>query len=268
MKQLEWIYQKRSGDFLACLHNLGRDPEPEQIHRLRVSIKKLRAVRRFLGVTAPGAFPFTNKDPFTKLFKRSGSLREIQLNKQLASAFKERSAAVNAYLHYLNELEGRAMETFKKHLNTFPEPVLLKSDKKTVAEFKHLSSEKLYRLGKNYARSELDKVLKLLKKKSTVTRTHHIRRVLKRTEPILLICRQARPGKKTRELIGKVRLLNVLLGEWHDNAVFISSLTKYLKLRKPANPGPIEKWVESSNKRGEAELEEIKIRLHEFARQA
>jgi CHAD domain-containing protein len=267
MKQLEGIYQKRAEDVLACIHNIGPVSEAEQIHRLRVSIKKLRAVIRFLEATAPGAFVFPDRDLFTKIFKRSGELREIQLNKQLALIFRYSATSAKAYLYYLKEREQVAWEAFQRSLNRFPESDLLKLEKKTEKVLMHLSSAKLYTLGKQYAHSEVEVVLTLLKKKLSVRRTHRIRRVLKRTEPILLICKQAKPGKNTRLLIKRIRSLNTLLGNWHDKTVFISSLHRFIKHRKPANPRPLLKWAEFVSNRADADFKEIKARLREFAAQ-
>jgi len=230
MKTICQTYTNKATGFLSCLHALKQTQEVESIHRMRVHIKKLRAISRFLYLDHS---PEKQPDVFRKIFSLSGTLREIQLNRQGLHTYARTHKGLANYDQFLKEKEYTAAIAFKASLEEFKETALQKRVKEVKGACQHVSSRNLYLKGKTYTRKELSLIRKLLKKPGTEKRTHRIRRILRRMEPIISLSNQLKPSKSGQRLVRKIKETNRLLGNWHDEVVFRNSILSFLENKEP-----------------------------------
>jgi CHAD domain-containing protein len=79
MTALETYYRERCADYEESLRETSRRISPEAIHRLRVVVKKLRALFDLISKTVP-EFDFASTyTPFKQVFKAAAEIRDLDI---------------------------------------------------------------------------------------------------------------------------------------------------------------------------------------------
>ena len=195
---------KRFNSIELNLSAFMKDKNPERLHRLRVDIKKIRAVFSFAEKVYNEEFSVSEVGP---LFKKTGKIREIQIKinlltlfphqpKRLINQLKKKESIlsqqlINSGSHYINVL----MKFFKKeHLpHQLPDNYII---------------VKYFKKEKRKSNKKLDK-----KDRDSV---HHYRTRIK----YLMYLFNALPKIIQKEIDlnkTKINIQQKKLGEWHDN---------------------------------------------------
>ncbi|PBQ34495.1 hypothetical protein CNR22_22845 [Sphingobacteriaceae bacterium] len=192
---------------------------PDDIHRLRVHIKKIRALVS-LRTSKTGNKSSKSLRLIKGLFAMAGALREVQLRAQ-AIQKKNIDNKLSNYLYYLNLRIHYEKKNFKKELQVIkdakPHLALLKQQIKQVGKKQIKAFEK----------EGDDRKQEILKKaKVSSEELHELRKQLKKELYI-------------HEASGDILSVNAgdkkisqMLGEWHDCHVMAADIKKDLKAVK------------------------------------
>lgn len=195
----------------------------DDVHRLRVHIKKIRAILS-LNTNDLGKQPSKSLKVIKSLFASAGALRELQLRAQSIQK-KNADNKLSNYLYYLDLCMLYEKKNLKRELRTITEnknPLpLLKQG------LKNLGKKQI----KAFEKESHDRQLEILKKKKISSEElHELRKQLKKEVYLHEALGDLIPvdpnDKKTSQM----------LGEWHDCLVMAAHIKKDLKIvRLPAN---------------------------------
>lgn len=200
--------KKIEKDLLAYLH----DKDPEQLHRLRVEIKRIKAIFSFANSTDTKSYRAAKLKP---LFRKAGEIRELQINIQLLSSLpqadeKQIAQLKNEELNLSEEFISKAPLFFKS----------IKNFRRKTTLSPGLPTEKRI---KKYFRKKLAKTLSALQPGDR-ERLHLFRKGIKE----MMYVFDALPDKSRERIIINRPYINRLqqkAGEWHDTAAVISYLS-------------------------------------------
>ncbi|MEN8121017.1 MAG: CHAD domain-containing protein [Bacteroidota bacterium] len=195
------------------------------IHDMRVSIKRLSLLYRFLDFCSDNQFCAKKKARLIdKVFKSAGPLRDVQIQLSILDNLKEE---IGTAYYNLNEVlkskEKLGIRDFKKksnsfvaheinHLFNFSEAVL-----KIIIDFPALPLA-----FDNYDDNRRQKIRCLLKSNEQNINFHKVRKKVKDITYLAEI-QQIYEDKPNDELM-LLKLLGRKLGDWHDIEVFLKGL--------------------------------------------
>jgi len=82
VREFYWrFYKKRTTSFLANLYKSSITGDEKDIHRTRLDMKKIYAILELFEMLDPGNFNQENFEIFKVLFRFSGKIRELQVNR-------------------------------------------------------------------------------------------------------------------------------------------------------------------------------------------
>jgi CHAD domain-containing protein len=211
--------------FHSMEHNLlsyNKDNEAEQLHRLRVSIKKLRALFSFASYIYNRQYKAALLKP---LFKEAGIIRELQINKQILKAFPHPPQRLISELEDKeNILRQQFVQNELLHLE------MINQTHKMVDFPKAQASKKIV---KRYFEKEQEKANKELKNRDRES-LHQYRMSLKK----IMYVYDALPEKLQQKIkIDKAAIDRQQedLGDWHDTFAAIHFLSPLSLPKKSAD---------------------------------
>ncbi len=226
--QIQTHCSKRMRVFISSVKATRHSTDAKHIHRLRVSIKKIRALIRFLDAVEPRKARSLHRYFFKTLFRKAGALREIQMNKLLLERFKQKRSAFSSYELFLINEKKRADFVFLKTLLDFD----LQKVKDHKNQFKKaLSSLKKNKIRKNvnaFLAKRIRKVKKILGGPQYQDGLHLIRKHLKVLEAVLALSCEITKEAELKKLLVPVRQINIRLGKLHDKQILSSDIEHFL----------------------------------------
>ena len=88
IKQLHKYGNKRFIFLNARLKKYNRHAKPEQLHKVRVELKKIRTLFNFLGFGSKKFNAYKNYKPLKHIFKKAGRIRDADVLHQLFKEYK------------------------------------------------------------------------------------------------------------------------------------------------------------------------------------
>ena len=199
-----------------------KDPKhPEDLHRLRLEIKKSRAAMGILSKVSQKIKAAGKQSPFRALFKQAGKIRELQLHKAYLDKHKV-LPELPVYHKVLKEETGAEMQRLldlkkSKDLRVFAKsPSLMNGSTLKGGE---------QRLQQLLHADEVEILGLLHKEKLKVSEAHELR---KRIKSYYFLTRIVKPKTSSLKDLDKFQ---ELLGTWHDYEVFSAELKKAGKLK-------------------------------------
>jgi CHAD domain-containing protein len=232
MKKLIRQYNTLILSFISLLKKPEDKLQPEDIHQIRVCIKRLKAIHRFLYTLAPSRFKAMKKDCFRSLFSAAGKLREIHVLRNTLIPYTVSGSSLEDFMVSLSKQEKDFTRTFIKTRTLFNIAVLDKRLQKLVSDKKRWSQKDLRKAGKLFIQKKVRKIPKLSNSYDDKKHLHRIRKSLKGLEPVLVLNHTIRPTDKLKETIKKMRMLNKHIGSWHDLVVLEHHLRLFIKKQK------------------------------------
>ncbi len=247
-------YKDETAVFLKCLKAVRSDPGKQPIHRLRVEIKKMRALFYLFEKLFPSEFERKKMiGPVRKIFKLGGKIRELQVNVYCLKQYRPSARLLSAYASFVKKQEQKHRVRLRKAISKF-EPGALKRTQDLVRICcAGLTEPLLKRAGVALIRSELKAVEKLLSGRTPAPAMHQIRIHLKRVGPVILLLQEMEPNKQLGDLQELIRTTGILIGNWHDEVVLLDSLLEFSRLSrfketgnqgKVRNARVIHQWIQ------------------------
>jgi len=223
-------FNNQLSSFRKNFSNALKTQSKRDIHRLRLNIKKLRAILSLVEIASAGNF---NKMDhflmFEDIFKKAGKVRETQMNLYLIK--KQRSKYLHHYRKYLFRTLEKTNHTFLKKMSAFNFKKLDRLDHKFLKYAKTLPDQTLIEKGMALLDQKYRSMEKLVKHLSKGRKLHKVRIHLKAMLEIIIALRKVNPSLQLKIIQKEIKVLNDTIGEWHDYVVLLQFL-RLLKHRK------------------------------------
>jgi CHAD domain-containing protein len=214
--------------------------EAESVHQLRVSIKKFRAVSMLLEYLLPETSRENREqlDKLRRLFKLAGQLRESQIHLILFNYYKtELNIEAAGFELHLKKNEKSALRKFITGFGSFDKIVTEKSfNHKNFRKLELIPNESFRPAASAFLEKKIRKLKKLVIIANNEKLLHDARIQLKQIRYLLSILTLQDDFFRKYELaMVQLRATEILLGRWHDLAVFREVIGKFAKQKKKSD---------------------------------
>ncbi len=220
-KSLKKHFKSSAGKIAEVLKIPTEEVLPNDIHKLRVGIKKIRALLSVRTSTNKKSIPKKHLKAIKNLYSKAGELRELQLRLHKIQAFNVKKQ-LSEYVFYLSMRIYHEKQLYKKEKKSLEANILdsLQSLLDPVLEIRKKEVRKFEEKGK--------KQIKEISRQKNVPadQLHHLRKQLKKQ----LFLDEAL-GKNVTKETGNEKLSDAL-GQWHDYLVLATEINKDLKIVK------------------------------------
>lgn len=212
------------------LRKAEKDFDENAIHKIRVTIKKLRALASFLKFADP-ALPLKEDLRAVRiLFRAAGQLRDIQvrekLQKDLGLTDKK---ALNAFFEEQHKQKKEARKNLKTQLAVFGE-----AEVKTLHHVlkEHLSgfpTSQIEEMARDYLHTLRHSIQGDIARPSGKIPFHDIRKKVKKIQYLLLLFADWSTDTSflSTDDMERVETLQTALGDWHDREVLLQQLSGF-----------------------------------------
>ncbi len=216
------VYRGQEASLLKHLH-AGGSPDEETVHKLRVDIKRIRALLYFLETTNPPEF---NAGPMLKwvrpVFKQAGKIREATLI--LKSLPSLRSQGLRNFRNAVKKKKDRHEKEFEKTIRHFNQKKFSKHYHRLFSFLKQQPG--LLKKSAAYSDSLFTEIRRLRRSAGNDETLHDIRKKLKQAKTIDGLLNLP----ATRFSSAKLKDLEEHIGQWHDEVILSESLTRYARI--------------------------------------
>jgi CHAD domain-containing protein len=224
------FYRKRTSSFLANIYKAIITGESEDIHRLRVDVKKIYALYSLFEMIRPDLFKKkVHYNLFVNLFKLSGRIREIQVHLIFLSKPKFRKSDFASFISFLKEQENLASRNFLLEIKGFDNKELKATEKEIRKICQEITSRRLTQKSEEFIGEKANKIQGLLIQDQRIENVHRIRKHLKAMSTVTTLVSTVRSNEKLELIISGLNNTEVMIGEWHDKIVLIDIIDLYLK---------------------------------------
>lgn len=200
----------------------------EDIHQMRVSIKKIRTVLNVLEISSNHEYSKQEHLILLRnLFQAAGKMREAQLNLSLTK--KQKAAYLLPYTEYLLKIQKNASEELGKEIQLFNSSKLNVLNKDLLIKCKSIADQSITKEALIFVSDKLQKVIKLKVRTQNDILLHKIRKHLKQVSEILTLLNEIHCGQEVIHLKSVVKSLARAAGKWHDIKVLIDSMNDFLQ---------------------------------------
>jgi CHAD domain-containing protein len=227
------FYRKRTSSFLANIYKAIITGESEDIHRLRVDVKKIYALYSLFEMIRPDLFKKkVHYNLFVNLFKLSGRIREIQVHMIFLSKPKYRKTDFSSFISFLQEQENLASRNFLLEIKGFNNKELKSAEKEIRKICLEISARKLTQKSDEFIGEKANKIQGLLIQEQRNENVHRIRKHLKAMSTVTTLVSTVRSNEKLELIISGLNKTEVMIGEWHDKIVLIDIIDLFIRTRE------------------------------------
>lgn len=220
------IFEK---DFAA----LKKDYDEEAIHKMRVSIKRLRALFLFLEYIEPVQFNSKKELKLVRrIFKLTGKIRDVQIQKGIIGGIRDTlDLEVPDLLRYLQKNEQKAINEFRENIGGIIKKAPLIDSKKVTGLIKGLSDNQEVAIRTIRLLNEKISRIDLLRKDlENIRDVHEIRIHLKQIHYLFDFTQDYFSRKLFLKMpLKRLKRIETIYGEWHDRVNVISMLNLFFK---------------------------------------
>lgn len=221
-------YNQKLISFFESFVKTIENQNDKDVHQLRVSIKNLKIILSFIETASNHEFRKRNHFIlFSKLFRRAGEIREIQVNLGLID--RHNSAYLKPYLKYGRKIQKKTGRKLFLEMRAFNFNKLEKLNKRLLKKMDKLSYKIVTKELILYVLRRLKKINKLKDQPHNNNRLHQIRLHFKAAAEILSIMKGLNLTTELAAVHSDVKLLNKLIGKWHDYTILRASLKNFVK---------------------------------------
>ncbi len=208
---------------------------PESIHKMRTSTKRLRALFHLIGYLSEDKFK-TKKyiAELRTLFKQVGIIREIQIEQLLVTENElSLKKAYPEYKDYLKKREKSEVKKFIGHLKSFSSLDVIFADRKIFKAINAIDDKKVSNKARKFLTKNLTRLVEINAQPVSNSRVHQNRTVIKQIYYLYDLLTQLIGQKKILDIsAARLKEVEQLIGHWHDLHNSILFLTQFLKTKK------------------------------------
>ena len=254
-------FEERLSILKLHLHNTNLHFKEEDLHQLRVEIKKMRALLRLLDIAVREDYSKKRFEKILrKLFKPGGKLRESQINMAQANEFKLQLA--DRYKEHLEKKDEIHSKKLKRALDQFITSQLNVFENELSAFIAETDPNHLNTSVFRFLRQEFETIETLFPDISDHKILHKTRMHLKASGYMVSLAMALYKDDSLQTLYDGIKSVEALIGTWHDKIVFIKSLGKFAdKELSPAEVHVLNSTADSVNHDIEKSHQEIETHL-------
>ena len=209
--------------FMATMN----DPSEKKVHKLRVVIKKWKALAKLLSSIDPQMDIKQWLDPIKKLFREAGKLRDFHIKSEIVIS-KYKAEKRNLVRKQFHAQEKELALHFQSFESRFSLVAFRQGLRDTRARIKALSKDLLYKRLTQYFKKNLKELIRLNQACQDERELLHAYRIhLKSFYYNLLFVLEGK--NQTKLFADQISLLDEFLeaiGIWHDHAILIIALKR------------------------------------------
>ena len=227
MKQRVYIhyYNKQLASFRRHLRSTLKNGTVEDVHKLRVSIKKLKTQWSFMEAATHGQWKSRPcLELFGKLFRVAGKLRETQVNLHAIGPFG--AAGLAPYSASLQRSQKYARKRLIGCIQDFDRKKFESLNRQLRCAVGAVSDEAVPGEAVSFAVKKTKKVLALSEQLPDIRKLHKIRIHQKAVLEILTMLRKLSPKLPVEPLQLQIKALNTQIGNWHDTSELTASVER------------------------------------------
>lgn len=231
-------YKKLFSSFEKSLAETSINKDAGSIHCLRKDIKRLRSFNQFMEKFNQNGFGSQrNYELLKELFKKTGLIREMQLNSAYIDNYKLPAAAVIPYKKYLNNDIHKLKDETQLLILNFDFMGLYDS-KEEIRKLSHeINSSSVRNEIIKFIIKESEKIKIALAQNHTPNSIHEIRKHFKFLFIIMQLLYVTKHVKYLKKVLRILQVTEDEAGKWHDKIVLYKSIDSFLKLNKPEANG-------------------------------
>ncbi len=222
------IDQLFSSKYIETFHQFDRDV----IHKLRVSIKKLRALFSLLAALSDQVNAKKAYRPIRQVFRKAGAIRDLQVQQKLLKQY-EKKFELDLSDHidrlFTKEQDAKANFLVFKKQNYFT--VLKQHSDYLLRNLQSLNLEALNAQLSAYFQTLFQQIFQLIDlPNKEAEQLHDLRKLLKELNYNLLLVSDIRGVPLAdKKSLKNLDALQELLGDWHDTEVALLNLEAFKK---------------------------------------
>ncbi len=202
------------------------DFTPDNIHDIRICTKKLMAIKALAFYDSSFSIKFSRK--ISSLFKLLGKVRDAQIQKEFTEAANEQDL-YNEYIDWLDGYIAFYTQVAQKMLHSID---VCSPQKIIKTEFYGDAPKNIHILDliHTIVYHIKERIIRKLKDKKSNKNLHEIRRLVKNLFYFVRLSNDTFPSYQPITIsLEELREIEVALGNWHDKAVGVASLSKFIK---------------------------------------
>lgn len=238
--------------------------EMEDIHQLRVSIKKLRATWSLIQMVNHGKWKKKVLAGLVRdLFQVAGQLREAQINLTIAERFPK--AHLGAYAKYLKKCQRRSNKKLIKRMQRFDIQTFNELNDQFLQMMRQMPDDFILKESAAFVFKKTRKILAIKDQLPDEEKLHDIRIHQKAVQEVLSIINVLSTDGALDHFRSQIKSLNDRIGKWHDYHVLLLSLKKFSKKQKDKKrKKQLKKFIKRINKKQKASQEKIHKLLDQY----
>ena len=219
-------FNKYEAAFCKHYNKTSQKIKVERIHKLRVDVKRIRAIFKLLEFTSSEQCDIkVQLNTLSQLFDVAGHLREVQVN--ILQVNHSEDSEITLYEQHLEKKESKAVKKLKKQLKHFDLNQFLARNKRIKISIEKIGEQTVFDKSEEFIASKTREIKKLQSDLTNHKRLHKIRIHLKAMGAIAQLLNDLQPKSTYKKLSDSIKALGLMIGDWHDKQVLISSLKKY-----------------------------------------
>jgi CHAD domain-containing protein len=204
--------------------NTLNTPSEEDIHQLRVEVKKINALLRMFEVVNVDLGDNNLKKSLSKIFKVAGKIREKQIMNGLADAYGLELWKEFEQIRRRKEL--KQISKLKVRLQSFYQSDWDVLRLKLINIALKKQPEEVEKSALQFLKAEFETILTLHSDKHEEKILHRIRRHLKASGYIISMNSDQDIATGWKEYYEQIKITESLIGDWHDRVDFRNQLLK------------------------------------------
>lgn len=235
-----------------------------EVHKLRLSIKKLRTAFTLTEIASNGEFKKQDhSELFDGLFQKAGELRELHIN--LSIIGKSNVSQSRKFIKLSTASIKKTGAQLKKQMRNFDLKKLNQLDSDLLNVARSLDDTELINTGKYFLLTQYKLVAAHMLRPGKHVKLHKLRIYLKTMLEVLIVLRKLDRTSALKELKQDCDTLNKIIGRWHDHVVLLNFLEKSAKeIHATEHSSPPDKWIRRIGRKQTALKEQSLERLRLF----
>lgn len=217
------------------------DFNKKDLHKVRVTIKKMNATYRLLEFLIPGGFDY--KKHYQKLediFQSIGKLRELQLYNSYIDHYHLPVASQKLYSKFHSSEIIRTKRKNKEVIKQFDKDSFHNSTKSVKKLIQNLNDEKILVKIMQFIANEANGIKNLFQDYDNPVKIHIIRKILKSLTYNAETLNNLKSSRKISNLIPRLKEAETLIGIWHDKVALIKFINRLIEKNLGSKPDSIE----------------------------
>lgn len=221
--QLIIHYKNQIKGFREHFKQAAEHQEMENVHQLRLDIKKMRATLALMQFVSSEAFDLREYlNLFSKLFRRLGQVREAQINQELIT--KNDGAGESLLIAHFKQQQQLAEVALRQEMEAFDFLKLKRIHWSLLQTMRGISNQEVLKGAISHVFKKLMLVDAMKSQLDDPKKLHKARIQLKEVSEILGLINEIQKVPEL-EVIGiDIKTSTTMIGEWHDHRILLDTL--------------------------------------------